>query len=320
MSDVINPVVIIGSGPAAWSAAVYAARANLRPVVFEGEPVGTQLPGGQLMLTTDIENYPGFPAISGPELMERMKAQAVQHGTVVLRELVRAVDFRQRPFVITPHYGPQRRAHRVIIATGAAAQWLGLDNELRLATTGGGVSACATCDGAMPSYRNRRLRVVGGGDTALTEALHLRAFASEVVVIHRRSTFRASKVMADRVLADPKIRVLWNREVIDVLGKDVIWGLRLRDTVSGAEELLEVGGLFVAIGHRPNTSFLENQLALDGHGYIVVSPGRTTTRVPGVFAAGDVMDPHYRQAVTSAGSGCMAALDAAAYLLEHGAD
>lgn len=312
-------VVIIGSGPAAWTAAIYAARANLAPLVFEGEPVGTELPGGQLMLTTEIENFPGFPEpISGPELMDRMKAQAVHHGARVLSELVKQVELGAPPFRITPNYSAPVTARTVIVATGAAAKWIGLPNELRLAQSGGGVSACAVCDGAMPAYRNRRLAVVGGGDTAMEETLYLTKFASEVVVIHRRDSFRASKVMASRVLAHPKVRVLWNSEVVDVLGDDAIAGVRLRDTVSGAEQELEVGGLFVAIGHVPNTAFLQGQLETTAAGYLQVAPSRTATSVPGVFAAGDVIDDYYRQAITSAGSGCMAALEAERWLAHHG--
>jgi thioredoxin reductase (NADPH) len=312
-------VVIIGSGPAAWTAAIYAARANLKPLVFEGEPVGTELPGGQLMLTTDIENFPGFPEpLTGPELMERIKAQAVHHGTRVVSELVKQVDFAQRPFTITPNYSEPVTAHTVIIATGAAARWIGLENELRLAQAGGGVSACAVCDGAMPFYRNKRLAVVGGGDTAMEEAMYLTKFASEVVIIHRRDSFRASKVMANRVLSHPKVRVLWNTRVADVLGGEFITGLALEDTVTGATSELEVGGLFVAIGHTPNTQFLGGQIDVSEHGYIRVSSWRTATNVDGVFAAGDVIDDYYRQAITSAGTGCMAALEAERWLAHHG--
>lgn len=312
-------VVIIGSGPAAWTAAIYAARANLKPLVFEGEPVGTELPGGQLMLTTDIENFPGFPEpLTGPELMERIKAQAVHHGTRVVSELVKQVDFAQRPFTITPNYSEPVTAHTVIIATGAAARWIGLENELRLAQAGGGVSACAVCDGAMPFYRNKRLAVVGGGDTAMEEAMYLTKFASEVVIIHRRDSFRASKVMANRVLSHPKVRVLWNTRVADVLGGEFITGLALEDTGTGATSELEVGGLFVAIGHTPNTQFLGGQIDVSEHGYIRVSSWRTATNVDGVFAAGDVIDDYYRQAITSAGTGCMAALEAERWLAHHG--
>jgi thioredoxin reductase (NADPH) len=312
-------IVIIGSGPAAWTAAIYAARANLAPLVFEGEPVGTDIPGGQLMLTTDIENFPGFPEpISGPELMDRMKAQALRYGARVVSELVQTADLGVRPFRLTPSYGEPVTANTVVIATGAKAKWIGLPNELRLAQTGGGVSACAVCDGALPSYRNKVLAVVGGGDTAMEESLYLTKFASEVVVIHRRDAFRASKAMANRVLTHPKIRVLWNTQVVDVLGDRDISALLLQDTVTGAQRELEVGGLFVAIGHEPNTGFLQGQLALTPHGYIVVEAARTATAIPGVFAAGDVIDDYYRQAITSAGTGCMAALEAERYLAHHG--
>ena len=312
-------LVIIGSGPAAWTAAIYAARANLRPLVFEGEPVGTELPGGQLMLTTDIENFPGFPeAVSGPDLMERIKAQAVHHGARVESELVKAVDFSQRPFRIEPNYGAPLLAHTVIVATGAAAKWIGLESEMRLAQAGGGVSACAVCDGAMPFYRQKRLLVVGGGDTAMEEAMYLTKFASEVVIVHRRDSFRASKVMANRVLTHPKVRVLWNSRVTEVLGDEFITGVRLEDTTTGATSELEAGGLFVAIGHTPNTRFLNGQLETTEHGYIKVAPWRTATTVDGVFAAGDVIDDYYRQAITSAGTGCMAALEAERWLAHHG--
>jgi len=311
-------LAIVGSGPAAWTAAIYAARANLNPVVFEGEPVGTDIPGGQLMSTTDIENFPGFPeAVTGPQLMERLRNQALRFGTRVESELIKSVDFGTHPFRLTPNYSPEIGALAVIVATGAKAKWLGLPNELRLAQ-GGGVSACAVCDGALPAYRNKVLGVVGGGDTAMEEALYLTKFASEVLVIHRRHEFRASKVMAGRVLSHPKIRVLWNKQVVEVLGYDAISGVRLEDTASGEISGLDLGGLFVAIGHEPNTGFLSGQLDLTPHGYIKVAPWRTATSVPGVFAAGDVIDDYYRQAITSAGTGCMAALDAERWLAHHG--
>jgi thioredoxin reductase (NADPH) len=314
-----HELVIIGSGPAAWTAAIYAGRANLNPLLFEGEPVGIDLPGGQLMLTTDIENFPGFPEpVSGPALMDRMKEQALRYGVQVVSELVVEADLSARPFRLKPNYGPEVLAHTVILATGAKAKWIGLPNELRLAQIGGGVSACAVCDGALPNYRNRVLAVVGGGDTAMEESMYLTKFASEVLIIHRRDSFRASKAMQQRVLNHPKIRVLWNTQVADVLGTDEITGLRLQDTVSGATRDIDVGGLFVAIGHEPNTGFLKGQLETTPHGYIVTTPGRTATSIPGVFAAGDVIDDYYRQAITSAGTGCMAALEAERYLAHHG--
>lgn len=312
-------IAIIGSGPAAWTAAIYAGRANLNPIVFEGEPMGTELPGGQLMLTTEIENFPGFPAqITGPELMDRMREQASRYGTRVVSERIKSVDLSAHPFTLTPNYSEPVTANAVIVATGAMAKWIGLPNELRLATTGGGVSACAVCDGALPVFRNKTLAVVGGGDTAMEEAMYLTKFAKEVVIIHRRDSFRASKVMAQRVLSHANVRVLWNTAVIDVKGDDMITGVELEDTVTGARSSLDVGGLFVAIGHAPNTEFLNGQLELTPYKYIKVGPWRTVTSVPGVFAAGDVLDDYYRQAITSAGTGCMAALEAERWLGHHG--
>lgn len=316
----LEKIVIIGSGPAAWTAALYASRANLDPVVYEGEGSREMIPGGQLMFTTDIENYPGFPdGIGGQELMAHMKKQAVRFGTRVVSEAIASVDFSGRPLRLTTSAGATVEAITVILATGARANWLGLHNEERLARTGGGVSACAVCDGALPGFRNRRLAVVGGGDSAMEEATYLSKFASEVVILHRRDTFRASKVMADRALSNPKIRVVWNTEVIDVMGDDFITGLKLRDVVTGQIRELEVAGLFVAIGHTPNTDFLKGQVALHPAGYIVTpSPWRTCTSVPGVFAAGDAMDSYYRQAITAAGTGCMAALEAERWMAhEH---
>lgn len=320
MSSALESVVIIGSGPAAWTAAVYASRANLDPVVYEGEISREMVPGGQLMFTTDIENFPGFPeALGGTDLMERMKQQAERFGTRVISENIDAVDFATYPFVLSTSGGQQVTARSVIVATGARANWLGLSSEERLARTGGGVSSCAVCDGALPAFRNQRLVVVGGGDSAMEEALYLTKFASEVVIVHRRDEFRASKVMADRVLRDPKIRIEWNTHVIDVLGDDFITGVLVEDTVTMERREIPCGGLFVAIGHTPNTRFLGGQLALHDNGYIVTPEGwRTTTSVEGVFAAGDVMDSYYRQAVTAAGTGCMAALEAERWLAHHG--
>ena len=312
-------VVIIGSGPAAWTAAIYAARAQLAPVVFEGEVQGTELPGGQLMLTTEIENFPGFPSpITGPDLMARMREQAEHYQTRIVSELVTEVDLSQRPFRITSSYSGSVLARSLIIATGAKAKWLELANELRLAQQGGGVSACAVCDGALPHYRNKVLAVVGGGDTAMEEALYLTKFAQKVVVIHRRDRFRASKVMADRLLTHAKVEVVWNAAVTEVIGEQEIRAIELTDTVTGAQRTMEVGGLFIAIGHEPNTKFLGGQLDLTAHGYIKVAPWRTCASVDGVFAAGDVIDDYYRQAITSAGSGCMAALEAERWLAHHG--
>lgn len=315
----ILDVAIVGSGPAAWTAAVYAARANLHPVVFEGEALGTELPGGQLMLTTEIENFPGFPApITGPDLMARMREHAERYDTRIVSELVPRVDLSVYPFLLVPTYHAPVRARTMIVATGAKAKWLELPNEMRLAQSGGGVSACAVCDGALPFYRDKVLAVVGGGDTAMEEALYLTKFASEVIVIHRREGFRASKVMADRLLSHPKVRVMWNQRVRDVFGDREITGIELQHTETGEISALDVGGLFIAIGHEPNTRFLEGQLALTPHGYIKVAPWRTETSVAGVFAAGDVIDDYYRQAITSAGTGCMAALEAERWLAHHG--
>ena len=301
------------------TAAIYAARAQLNPIVFEGEPMGTELPGGQLMLTTEIENFPGFPEqIAGPELMDRMKAQAVRYGTRVVSERIKSVDFSQHPFVLTPNYSAPIKALSTIVATGAMAKWIGLDNEIRLAKIGGGVSACAVCDGALPVFRNKVLAVVGGGDTAMEEAMYLTKFASEVIIIHRRDSFRASKTMAARVLSHKNVRVLWNTHVTDVIGDDMITALKLEDTVTGESSEISVGGLFVAIGHVPNTEFLNGQLALTDYKYVKVQSWRTVTSVPGVFAAGDVLDDYYRQAITSAGTGCMAALEAERWLAHEG--
>ena len=314
-----DTVVIIGSGPAAWTAAIYASRANLEPVVYEGEPTRDMIPGGQLMWTTDIENFPGFPeGIGGQELMERMKEQAVRFGTRVVGENIAAADLSSYPFKLQPSWSDEITARSVIVATGARANWIGLPNELRLAQNGGGVSACAVCDGALPFFREKVLAVVGGGDSAMEEATYLTKYAREVVIVHRRDQFRASKVMADRALSNPKIRVAWNSEVAEVVGDDFVTGLQLRDTLTGAERELEIGGLFVAIGHTPNTDFLAGQLDLHPNGYIKVLAGRTCSSVEGVFAAGDVIDDYYRQAITSAGTGCMAALEAERWLSHHG--
>lgn len=310
----MEKLLIIGSGPAAWTAALYGARADLDPLVLEGEPVGIMLPGGQLMITTDVENYPGFPkGVTGPDLMQRMKDQAERFGTRTRMELVESVDLSNHPFLVRTS-GGKLRSRALIVATGSNAKWLGLPNEERLARTGGGVSACAVCDAALPIYRDQVLAVVGGGDTAMEEAMYASKFASAVYVIHRRDQLRASKVMADRALSNPKIEMLWNRRVIEVVGDDHITGVRLEDTQTGETSELAVGGLFVAIGHEPNTGFLEGQLELTPLGYIKTKPWRTVTSVEGVFAAGDVMDDYYRQAVTAAGTGCMAALDAERWL------
>ena len=314
-------VVIIGSGPAAWTAAIYAARANLNPLVFEGAGSRTMIPGGQLMFTTDVENYPGFPeGVSGIDMMLDFKKQALRFDTRVFTEDIVEVDFSSRPFLLRSSGDREVRAETVILATGANARWLGVPGEERLAQSGGGVSACAVCDGALPTFRNQVLAVVGGGDSAMEEALYLTKFASEVLLIHRRDELRASQIMQERAFASDRMRFLWNTTVEEVLGEDVITGLRLRDTVTGEASEIEVGGMFVAIGHIPNTEFLRGQIDLKESGYVdMPTPWRTETNVPGVFAAGDVMDDYYRQAVSAAGTGCMAALDAERFLAHNGA-
>jgi thioredoxin reductase (NADPH) len=313
-------LVIIGSGPAGWTAAIYSARAEMNPFVIEGGISRTMIPGGQLMFTTEVENYPGFKqGVDGQTLMMDMKEQALRFGTRVLTEDVVEIDPTQYPFRLVTTDGTEVFADAVIVATGANAKWLGLSNEERLAQSGGGVSACAVCDGALPHFRNQVLAVVGGGDTAMEDALYLTKFAKEVVIVHRRDELRASKIMAERALASEKITFAWNSAVTEVFGDDVITGLRLQDTVTGEERELEVGGLFVAIGHEPNTGFLQGVVDLKDNGYVQTPiPWRTQTSVPGIFAAGDVMDDYYRQAVTAAGTGCMAALEAERWLAHGG--
>jgi thioredoxin reductase (NADPH) len=279
------------------------------------------IPGGQLMYTTEIENYSGFPeGIGGIDLMMRMKDQAVRFGTRVVTEDIVSVDFSERPFLLRPGESDPLHAQAVIVATGARANWLGLPNEQRLAHAGGGVSACAVCDGALPAFRGKRLAVVGGGDSAMEEATYLTKFASEVVIVHRRDRFRASPIMVERALSNPKVRVLENTVVADVKGEQFVEAIVLEDTLTGARGELDVGGLFIAIGHTPNTTFLQGQLDLLPSGYVhMPETWRTVTSVPGVFAAGDVMDSYYRQAITAAGTGCMAALDAERWLAHGGA-
>jgi thioredoxin reductase (NADPH) len=315
----IENVVIIGSGPAGWTAAIYASRADLKPLVCIGVPKTTPaivLPGGQLMLTTEVENYPGFPeGITGPDMMANFQKQAERFGTRIRNEDIVSCDFSEKPFKLSTNKGETILAHAVIIATGAMANWIGLENEMRLARSGGGVSACAVCDGALPAFRDQPLAVVGGGDSALEEASFLTKFASKVYVIHRRDKFRASKAMQQRIFDSPNAEPLWNKTVIDVLGDDVITGVLLKDTVTGEESTLEVRGLFVAIGHTPTTSFLDGTgIELDDAKYIKLSTRSSKTNIEGVFAAGDVSDSVYRQAITAAGMGCQAALDAEHYL------
>ena len=318
MAD-IEKLVIIGSGPAGWTAAIYAARAKLSPVCYIGVPKANpapMLPGGQLMLTTEVENYPGFPkGVTGPEMMELFQKQAERFETRVVGEDIVKCDFSKRPFTLTTSESKTVKAHAVIIATGATANWLGHENELRLATSGGGVSACAVCDGALPVFRNQPLAVVGGGDTAMEEASYLTKFASTVYIIHRRGEFRASKVMQQRVLSAPNAKVLWNKAVVDVLGDQTIEAVRLKDTQTGDESRLDVKGLFIAIGHTPTTGFLKDSgVELEPNGYIRFRNRSSYTNIEGVFAAGDVADSVYRQAVTAAGMGCQAALDAERWL------
>ncbi len=321
----VENVVIIGSGPAGWTAAIYAARANLNPLVLPGRPKqdpSIVLPGGQLMLTTEVENYPGYPdGITGPQMMADFTKQAKRFGTRTIEGVdVESCDFDQQPFVLHTDDGHSIRAHSVIIATGATANWLGLENELRLAQSGGGVSACAVCDGGLPLFRDQPLAVVGGGDTAMEEASYLTKFGSMVHVIHRRDELRASKVMQKRVLGSDKVTMHWNKVVTDVLGDTKIEGIEMEDTVTGETSTLDVKGLFVAIGHTPATKFLHNSgLEFTGKGYIKLKNGWTSeTNIEGVFAAGDVADETYRQAVTAAGMGCRASIDAERWLAAKG--
>jgi len=318
-----NKVVIIGSGPAGWTAAIYAARAQLDPVVYVGVPKqnpGPVLPGGQLMLTTEVENYPGFPeGVAGPEMMAQFQKQGERFGTKVVGRDIVSVDFSKSPKELTTDKGDVVKAHAVIVATGATANWMGLENELRLAQIGGGVSACAVCDGALPAFRDQPLAVVGGGDSAMEEATYLTKFGSKVYIIHRRDQLRASKIMQERFLSKPNAEVLWNKVVTDVLGDEKITGIELEDTVTGEKSALDVAGLFVAIGHTPATGFIrESGLEFDDKGYIVLRSRSSATNIAGVFAAGDVADARYRQAITAAGMGCQAALDAEHWLGKQG--
>jgi thioredoxin reductase (NADPH) len=299
-------VLIIGAGPAGYTAAIYAARAALAPMLVAGLQ-----PGGQLTITTDVENYPGFAqAIQGPWLMDQMRAQAEHVGTRIAEDLIVSTDFSRRPFLAVGDSGDRYEADAVVIATGAQARWLGLPSEKRL--SGAGVSACATCDGFF--FRGKRVVVVGGGNTAVEEALYLTHHASEVVLVHRRDSLRAERILQERLFAHPKVRVLWNRTVEEILGERAVEGVLLRDVRTGVPETHATDGVFVAIGHTPVTQPFRGQVALDDEGYILTEPGTTRTSVPGVFAAGDVQDRVWRQAVTAAGTGCMAALEAEKFL------
>jgi thioredoxin reductase (NADPH) len=312
--------VIIGSGPAGLTAAIYTGRANLHPLMLEGEPSSTSdQPGGQLMLTTDVENYPGFPeGIMGPELMSNFRSQAERFGAEIQTVKASRVDLSSRPFGVwvgDPSTSePTHRARSVIVATGAQALMLGLPAEERL--LGHGLSTCATCDGFF--FRDHDIAVVGGGDSALEEAMFLTRFGRSVTIIHRRDALRASKIMQDRALANDKINWMWNSVVTDIEGDSKVEGLRVRDVVTGEEAVHPFTGVFVAIGHRPNTSLFEGQLDMKDNGYLITAPDQTRTNIDGVFACGDVQDDYYRQAVTAAGSGCMAAIEAERWLEASG--
>ena len=316
MSDT-RKVIIIGSGPAGHTAGIYAARANLKPLMFEGLARGG-IPGGQLMITNDVENYPGFPEkIAGPELMQRFRAQGVHQGVEIRTEDVNKVDFSKRPFTVwAGDDNTEYTAETIIIATGAQAKWLGIPSETAL--QGKGVSACAVCDGAF--FRNQPVMVIGGGDTAMEESMYLSGLCSKVTLVHRRDEFRASKSMQDRVLKNPKIEILYNTEVDEILdvSKGEVTGVRVRNNKSGEKAVVDVTGFLVAIGHTPNTDLFKGFIELHDNGYIKTKPGTAQTNVPGVFAAGDVQDFTYRQAVTAAGSGCMAALEAERWLAANG--
>ncbi len=310
MADpIISPVLIIGAGPAGYTAAIYAARAALKPVLVAGLQ-----PGGQLMITTDVENYPGFAdVIQGPWLMEQMRRQAEHVGTQVIEDIVTAIDLSRRPFRATGDSGTTYLADSVVIATGAQARWLGIPSEKRF--QGFGVSACATCDGFF--FRGKRVAVIGGGNSAVEEALYLTHHAAQVTLVHRRDSLRAEKILQQRLFTNPKVTVVWDHVVDEILGTEQppgVTGLRLRHARTGAAQELALDGVFIAIGHSPTTSLFKGQLEMDAEGYILTAPDSTRTSVPGVFAAGDVQDKVFRQAVTAAGTGCMAALEAEKFL------
>jgi len=307
----IHPVIIIGSGPAGLTAAIYTARASLTPLVIEGEPSSTSdQPGGQLMLTTEVENFPGFPeGVMGPELMGNFRAQAERFGAEFITEKVTCVDFSERPFRVWIG-DDEHRAQSVIVSTGARSLMLGLEAEQRL--IGHGLSTCATCDGFF--FRGHEIAVVGGGDSAIEEATFLTKFADKVTIIHRRDEFRASKIMQQRAFDNPKIDILWNHTVTEINGADRVESIEVTDTVTGAVSTMDVTGVFIAIGHRPNTDLFTGVLDMDDTGYLETVPGSSRTNIEGVFACGDVQDHTYRQAITAAGSGCMAAIDAERWL------
>lgn len=305
-------VLIIGSGPAGYTAAVYSARAMLNPVLVQG-----MQPGGQLTITTEVENWPGRTEVQGPDLMMQMEEHARAMGTEIISDLITSLDLRQRPFVALGDSGTRYEAEAVILATGAQARWLGLPSETKF--QGFGVSACATCDGFF--YRGKEVVVIGGGNAAVEEAMFLTNFASKVTVIHRRDSFRAEKILIERLMKNPKIEVIWNATAEEILGTEAplgVTGVRIKDTQTGAERVVDCAGFFVAIGHAPASELVKDQLELHHGGYVTVEPGTTRTSIPGVFAAGDLTDHVYRQAITSAGMGCMAALDAERWLAEQG--
>lgn len=323
MSDKVEKLVIIGSGPAGLTAAIYAGRAALEPLMFEGFMAGGLVPGGQLMFTTEVENYPGFPTgITGPEMMAAFRAQAERFGTRFHTEDVTSVDFSQRPFTVKSD-AREVKAHAVIISTGARANWLDLPEEYELKTQGGGVSACAVCDGANPAFRDKPLVVVGGGDSAIEEATFLTKYASKVYIVHRRDQFRASKAMQERAFKNPKLEPVWDTVLTGYItkedrGRKLVSGVKTLNRKTNAEGTIDCGGVFMGIGHTPNTDLFTGKLATDETGYLKTKPDSTATEIEGVFAAGDVKDHVYRQAVTAAGMGCMAALDAERWLAAQG--
>lgn len=315
-------VIIVGSGPAACTAAIYLSRAFLKPLVYEGLPQKDSMPGGQLMLTGLVENYPGFPnGILGPELMDNMKKQAINFGTEMVSKSIIDIDTNVYPFKLTSNDEKVSYAFSIIIATGANSRWLNLKNELRLRKLGAAISTCAICDGSLPIFKNQNLAVVGGGDTALEEALYLARIAKKVFLIHRRDKFRASKILQNLVINNPKINILWDSHIKDILGENSVEAILIKNNKEKKEMTLSIKGLFVAIGHIPNTGFLKSNLELDSKGYILLNKTSnfpSSTSKPGIFACGDVCDPYYRQAITSSAAGCIAAIDTEKWLSEKG--